>query len=136
MFDVLFLSFVLGANPTTLESAVWEVETGRCESSCPAGDNGNATGPLQIWECAFLDVQREGEVYSDCESLDYSLEVFRRYMKRYATEKRLGRPVTDEDRARIWNGGPRGVWAKGKKKINLDKYWTKVQNALVGTSNN
>ena len=135
MITTLFLSFVLGANPTALESAVWEVETGRCESSCPAGDNGNAIGPLQIWECAFIDVQRDGEVYSDCEDLDFSLEVFQRYMKRYATEKRLGRPVTDEDRARIWNGGPRGVWAKGKKKIKLDKYWAKVNNVL-GNSNN
>jgi len=135
MFSTPFLSFVLGANPTPLQSAVWEVETGRCESSCPAGDNGNAIGPLQIWECAFIDVQREGEVYSDCEDLDFSLEVFQRYMKRYATEKRLGRPVTDEDRARIWNGGPRGVWAKGKKKIKLDKYWAKVNNVL-GNSNN
>ena len=135
MFSTLFLSFVLGANPTALESAVWEVETGRCESNCPAGDNGNAIGPLQIWECAFIDVQREGEVYSDCEDLDFSLEVFQRYMKRYATEKRLGRPVTDEDRAKIWNGGPRGVWAKGKKKIKLDKYWAKVKNVL-GNSNN
>lgn len=135
MFNTLFLSFVLGANPTPLQSAVWEVETGRCESSCPAGDNGNAIGPLQIWECAFIDVQRDGEVYSDCEDLDFSLEVFQRYMKRYATEKRLGRPVTDEDRAKIWNGGPRGVWAKGKKKIKLDKYWAKVKNVL-GNSNN
>lgn len=135
MFSTLFLSFVLGANPTPLQSAVWEVETARCESSCPAGDNGNAIGPLQIWKCAFIDVQREGEVYSDCEDLDFSLEVFQRYMKRYATEKRLGRPVTDEDRARIWNGGPRGVWAKGKKKIKLDQYWTKVKNVL-GNSNN
>ena len=135
MFSTLFLSFVLGANPTPLQSAVWEVETGRCESSCPAGDNGNAIGPLQIWECAFIDVQRDGEVYSDCEDLDFSLEVFQRYMKRYATEKRIGRPVTDEDRARIWNGGPRGVWAKGKKKIKLDQYWTKVKNVL-GNSNN
>ena len=135
MFSTLFLSFVLGANPTPLQSAVWEVETGRCESSCPAGDNGNAIGPLQIWECAFIDVQREGEVYSDCEDLDFSLEVFQRYMKRYATEKRLGRPVTDENRAKIWNGGPRGVWAKGKKKIKLDKYWAKVKNVL-GNSNN
>jgi len=135
MFSTLFLSFVLGANPTALESAVWEVETGRCESNCPAGDNGNAIGPLQIWECAFIDVQREGEVYSDCEDLDFSLEVFQRYMKRYATEKRLGRPVTDEDRAKIWNGGPRGVWAKGKKKIKLDGYWARVKNVL-GNYNN
>tara|TARA_R100000008_G_scaffold59508_1_gene37210 strand:- start:848 stop:1264 length:417 start_codon:yes stop_codon:yes gene_type:complete len=126
MITTLFVSFVLGANPTALESAIWQVETGRCESSCPAGDNGNAIGPLQIWEVAWLDVAQEGESYSDCENLDYSLEVFRRYMRRYATERRIGRPPTAEDKARIWNGGPNGF----KKKKKTDKYWNKVKKEL------
>ena len=126
MITALFVSFVLGANPTALESAIWQVETGRCESSCPAGANGNAIGPLQIWEVAWLDVAQEGESYSDCENLDYSLEVFRRYMRRYATERRIGRPPTAEDKARIWNGGPNGF----KKKKKTDKYWNKVKKEL------
>jgi hypothetical protein len=46
-------------------------------------------------------------------------------MARYATSKRLGRPVTDQDRARIWNGGPNGY----KKKATLG-YWAKVRKEL------
>ena len=42
-------------------------------------------------------------------------------MRRYATERRLGRPVTQRDIAVMHNGGPRAVWAKGKKKENLDR---------------
>ena len=46
-------------------------------------------------------------------------------MKRYATEKRLGRPVTQEDIARIHNGGPNGY-----KKKSTEKYWQKVKKVL------
>jgi len=108
-----------------LESAIWMVETSQCPGDCPAGDGGNALGPLQIWECAWTDVAKEGESYSDCENLDYSLEVFRRYTARYATEKRLGHPPTAEDKARIWNGGPNGY-----KKTSTVKYWNKVNKEM------
>lgn len=54
-----------------------------------------------------------------------SIRVFHAYMTRYATEKRLGRKPTDEDRARIWNGGPNG-W----KKESTKKYWLKVKKEL------
>ena len=130
MFESIFVSFVLCATPTPLQSAVWQVETGRCESDCPAGDNGDSIGPLQITVDAWTDVKRDGEQYSDCGGLDYSLVIFERYMLRYATQKRLKRSVTDEDRARIWNGGPRGVWAEGKKKKKLDEYWSKVKKEI------
>jgi len=126
MLSSLFFSFLLSVSPTPLEDAVWQVETGRCESSCPRGDGGLARGPLQIHECAWLDVKRDGEKYSDCEGLDYSLEVFRRYMDRYATVERLGRTVTDEDRARIWNGGPNGF----KKKSSTERYWEKIRKEI------
>mgnify|MGYP001594468256 CR=1 FL=1 len=43
---------------------------------------------------------------------------FEKYTSRYATRKRLGRSPTDEDRARIWNGGPDGY-----KKASTTKYW-------------
>ena len=46
-------------------------------------------------------------------------------MDRYATEKRLGRPVTIEDIARIHNGGPNGY-----KKQATDVYWLKVKAQL------
>jgi hypothetical protein len=119
----LILSISVSISP--LESAIWQVETNQCEYDCPTGDNGNAAGPLQIWECAWSDVMVEGEVYSDCEGLDYSLEIFRRYMLRYATEERLGRTPTAQDKARIWNGGPNG-YLKGSTK----KYWNKVKEEI------
>ena len=117
---------VNGNEMSKLESAIWAVETSCCPGDCPSGDGGNAIGPLQIWEVAWLDVAKEGESYSDCENLEYSIEVFRRYTKRYATEKRIGRPPTAEDKARIWNGGPNGF----KKKKKTDKYWNKVKEIL------
>jgi len=110
---------------TPLESAVWQVETGQCESDCPSGDGGKAIGPLQIWEIAWTDVKKKGEKYEDCQNLDYSLQVFRRYMKRYATKKRLGHKPTDPDKARIWNGGPNGY-----KKTCTIEYWNNVNKEM------
>jgi hypothetical protein len=46
--------------------------------------------------------------------------VFQEYMKIYATERQIGRPVTDVDRARIWNGGPTGWKEDGTKQYALD----------------
>ena len=43
---------------------------------------------------------------------------FEKYTGRYATRERLGRSPTDEDRARIWNGGPNGF-----KRASTTKYW-------------
>jgi hypothetical protein len=37
-----------------------------------------------------------------------AVQVLDRYLAIYATPARIGRAVTDEDRARIWNGGPDG----------------------------
>jgi len=111
---------------TPLESAIWQVETGRCPGDCPLGDNGNALGPLQIWEIAWTDVQRPGESYKDCKDLDYSVEIFRRYTARYATMKRLGHEPTQEDLARIWNGGPNGF-----KKTSTKIYWSKVNKEMT-----
>jgi hypothetical protein len=110
---------------TPLESAIWQVETNQCELDCPKGDGGNAIGPLQIHRCCWEDVKRDGEQYSDCEGLDYSFEIFDRYMSRYATPERLERSVTNEDKARIWNGGPNG-W----RKDSTNNYWNKVRKEL------
>lgn len=54
-----------------------------------------------------------------------SVWAFERYTALYATPKLLGRAPTDQDRARIWNGGPSG-W---KRRSTL-KYWQKVQAGL------
>jgi hypothetical protein len=46
-------------------------------------------------------------------------------MNRYATKARLGHEPTDEDLARIHNGGPNGV-----KRRSTIGYWHKVQQFL------
>lgn len=46
-------------------------------------------------------------------------------MNKYATEKRLGRQPTNEDLARMHNGG-----LNGYKNPNTVKYWDKVQKKL------
>ena len=92
------------------------------------GDSGNAIGVYQIWRSYHrdaLEFSTIGGTYSDCFNPDYADRVVRAYMKRYATEKRLGREVTQEDIARIHNGGPNGH----KKKATL-KYWEKVKKLL------
>ena len=47
-------------------------------------------------------------------------------MKRYATKSRLGHEPTDEDIARIHNGGPNGY-----KNPATVKYWEKVEKAMA-----
>ncbi len=88
------------------------------------GDGGDSLGPLQIQRACWQDANVPGK-YEDVADLAYAKRVFAAYMARYATERRLGRHVTDEDRARIWNGGPNGY----KKKATL-KYWLKVKKEL------
>ncbi len=84
-----------------------------------------AYGPLQIRKPACDDVnKRFGKQYSPEQclgNLELSTEIFHLYMKMYATEKRLGHVPTDEDCARIWNGGPNGY-----KKPETEAYWQKV----------
>lgn len=58
-------------------------------------------------------------------SMDYSERVMQSYMNRYATVRRLGRRATDEDIARIHNGGPNGY-----RNPNTLQYWRKVQSYL------
>ena len=94
------------------------------------GDSGNAIGVYQIWEVYWKDATERSGLdgkYLDCYNASYADKVVRCYMDRYATEKRLGRPVTQEDIARIHNGGPNG-W----KKDSTNKYWTKVKKILNG----
>ena len=54
-----------------------------------------------------------------------SEETMRRYMARYATPARLGRSVTQEDVARIFNGGPNGY-----KDSYTKRYWEMVKRYL------
>lgn len=64
-------------------------------------------------------------VYNDRWNCAKSKEICRIYLGRYATASRIGRAVTDQDRARIWNGGPNG-W---NKQATVG-YWNKVKQHL------
>ena len=88
------------------------------------GDSGNAIGIYQIWEDYHTDACMAGNIsgeYLDCYNPVYAENVVVEYMKRYATERRLG-VVTPEKVARIHNGGPNG-WKIGA----TEKYWDKVE---------
>lgn len=89
-----------------------------------------AYGCLQIRQPCVDDVNRCFGTKIQAQDLlgDRSLSVWvcQKYLETYATRQRLGREPTDEDRARIWNGGPNG-W----KKESTAAYWSKVQKALA-----
>jgi len=54
-----------------------------------------------------------------------SIWVCQNYLKLYATRERLGREPREQDRARIWNGGPNGY-----KISATNVYWSRVQKQL------
>lgn len=89
----------------------------------------SAYGPMQIRWPVVLDVNRSyGTDYRARQCLgerELSIEIFQKYMSMYATASRLGHEPTDEDVARIWNGGPNGY-----KKTSTVIYWRKVLAAL------
>lgn len=105
-----------------LVSAIIAVESGGDDW---ARGRAGELGALQIRACVVHDVNRHFGLrykHNDMTNRAAAIHVFDCYMKMYATEKRLGRTVTDTDRARIWNGGPNG-W----KKKSTKSYSKKVQ---------
>ena len=94
------------------------------------GDGGDSIGCYQIQKCYWLDAKEFSDLdgtYLDCYNRGYADRTVRFYMDRYATERRLGREVTQEDVARIHNGGPNGY-----KKECTKKFWKKVEVVLNG----
>ena len=105
------------------------------ESNCnddAVGDGGDSIGAYQIqyayWKDATDFDKSIGGSYQDCKDSEYSRKIVLAYWSRYATITRVGEEVTDEDRARIHNGGPNGY-----KKNSTEKYWTKVKAVLTNT---
>ena len=95
-----------------LLAALLTVESGGNDHA--VGDHGRAIGALQIHAAVVADVNRiHGTRYTHAGMARRAdaVAVATLYLGTYATRERLGRPVTDEDRARIWNGGPSG-WRK------------------------
>tara|TARA_R110002126_G_scaffold36851_1_gene111729 strand:+ start:1376 stop:1741 length:366 start_codon:yes stop_codon:yes gene_type:complete len=111
----------------SLTGAIIQVESGGNDNA--VGDNGRALGSMQIWQCVWDDVKSsptlQDYTYQDVKKRKIALIVFRLYMARYATKKRLGRTPTFQDKARIWNGGPNGY-----KKQATVKYWNKVKELM------
>lgn len=88
-----------------------------------------AYGCLQIRQPVCDDINRAfGTSYKADQMLgnrELSIWVFNKYMELWATKQNVGGDVTDEHRARIWNGGP-----KGYKKTATVAYWEKAKKLL------
>lgn len=116
-----------------LLNAIKQVESGG--DPCAIGDNGRSLGAYQIMNAYYTDavgynpsLDDNGRTYSDVWGIGseaYSEEVMGSYMGRYATPQRLERQPTNEDIARIHNGGPNGY----RKDATLP-YWNKVMTEL------
>lgn len=100
-----------------LLDAVRFVESGN-QVSPPDGDGGRAIGPYQIWRVYWQDSGVPGR-YEDCRDRAYAEKVVRAYWHRYCPRG------TDEQKARIHNGGP-----KGDHNPRTMQYWRKVQRAM------
>ncbi len=88
-----------------------------------------AYGPLQIRKPVVEDVNRVYGTHYEAKQMlgnrKLSIEVCEKYLRIYATPKRIGAEPTAQHLARIWNGGPEG-WRYSSTK----KYWRKVQRHL------
>jgi hypothetical protein len=108
-----------------LWEAVCRVESGG--NPLAVGDGGRAAGIAQIWAITVRDVNRfAGTRYTlnDRFNVEKSRAIFQLYVNYY------GKGKSDEVKARIWNGGPNAMKATGQKKLNLDRYFAKIQKHL------
>jgi len=113
-------------NRQILLDAICSVES-NCDPS-KVGDKGDSLGAYQIQYAYWLDATEFSDIggeYEDVLDDDYAQRIVIAYWDRYATEKRLGHIPTDEDRARIHNGGP-----NGNNKTSTINYWNKVKLIL------
>ena len=86
------------------------------------GDNCKAYGCLQIHQEVVDDVNKLYHMHythDDCFNRDASIRICQLYLKHYANNR------SDEQQARIWNGGPLGY-----KKSATIKYWNRVKQFL------
>lgn len=104
--------------------AIRQVESGGNPNL--VGDNGKAIGSYQIWRVYWQDAVEHdksiGGKYEDCKKDWYAERIVVAYWNRYAPKN-----ATDEQLARIHNGGP-----KGHKSAKTIKYWNKVKKELSG----
>eukprot|EP00057_Strongylocentrotus_purpuratus_P004153 XP_003728138.1 PREDICTED: lysozyme [Strongylocentrotus purpuratus] len=99
---------------------------------CRMDQGSLSCGPYQIKEAYWLDARMKGGdlmgSWTKCAaSFSCSEQAVHGYMARYATFGRLNHQPTNEDFARIHNGGPNGF----KKPCTL-AYWSRVNALLNG----
>lgn len=107
-------------NITNLIAALITVESGGRDMAI--GDHGKARGPLQIHKAVVEDVNRfNGTHYTwvGMTNRAAARKVCELYLNRYAKGK------SDQEAARIWNGGPTGHTKSATK-----PYWAKVERNL------
>lgn len=121
----------LNGSKTTLLEALIQVESQGNDNA--VGDlnlTHKAYGCLQIRQPYVDDVNRKlGTNYRAQQCLgnrELSIFLFDAYMEIYATRLAMGREPTNEDKARIHNGGPAG-W---KRSVTIP-YWEKVKKLLA-----
>lgn len=105
---------------TNLIAALITVESGG--NDLALGDRGRALGPLQIHRGVVLDVNRRtGSHYQwkDMTNRAVSCSVFISYIRIYKPD------ATQEQAARIWNGGP-----VGHRRTSTLAYWRRVQRNI------
>ena len=118
----------------SLLDAIKQVESGG--DPCAIGDNGRSLGAYQIMEAYYTDALQYnprlgdgGQTYTDVWGIGseaYSELVIASYMGQYATSEILGRQPTNEDIARIHNGGPNGF-----RQDSTLPYWERVMAELA-----
>ncbi|XP_054754443.1 lysozyme-like [Lytechinus pictus] len=130
----LYFLLVSGGYPVPDDclACICKVESG-CKMPNPVcrDDVGSLScGPYQIKEAYWLDATLYGGSlmgsWKEC-TADWvcSEEAVQGYMKRYATEQRLGFAPGCEQFSRIHNGGPNGY-----KYSSTDAHWNKVYDCM------
>lgn len=110
--------------------AISAVESGLDETKINHEEH--AYGVLQVTQPVLNDVNVHLKLHStgftlqDCLDPKIARIVFEQYMQIWATRERLHRAPTDEDIARIWNGGP-----DGHERLITLPYWEKVKIELT-----
>ena len=117
-------STALAQPSSQLLDAIRTVES-QNDPNVPDGDGGKAIGQYQIWYAYWLDAceydpSLKARGYAACRTDEaYARRVVIAYLTRY------GKGKTDEQLARIHNGGP-----SGHRKSSTLKYWKKVQKEM------
>lgn len=102
-----------------LPALIWQESEGNDNAIGDKHLVDKAYGCLQIRADYMMDAIQDFHSERCLGDRALSIEIFNAYMGRYATVHRLNRPVTDQDIARIHNGGPNGY----KNPLTVVYWW-------------